>query len=178
MYMSQSINGVVSKARGLEQQFSALSLAITKLIELISKLTEDEALSVNAAERKEVGKRMGAGRPGGASGVAQRRGKVVGGNAGPAGFLWKPVSDSTGKLAILLPPSFTGRVSGVSVLSPEGRLIESGRDGGVGNGGREHFRFSRAGSEFPSGSIVAIRMLSGEVERIRIDRPGSRIEGR
>ena len=102
----------------------------------------------------------------------------MGALAGPRGFLWKPVSDSDGKLAILTPPNLTGKIASVRVLSPTGQLIEQGRNGGVGNGGREHFRFSRGGAGFPSGSVVEIALKDGSRQRIKIEKPAERTEGR
>lgn len=57
----------------------------------------------------------------------------------PIGFLWKPVSDSTGKLAVLLPQSTRGFVTVNG---------ESGSWGGVGNGNRAHYRFSKPGAAY------------------------------
>ncbi len=83
-------------------------------------------------------------------------------------FLWKPRSDKDGRLAILLPPNMTGKVSGVSVVSPAGEVIEKGSSGGVGNGGREHFRFRRQGADYPDGSIVRAVMNDGTSREIAI----------
>lgn len=56
------------------------------------------------------------------------------------GFLWKPVSDSTGKLAILYPASI-----GKGTVYVNG---EAGSYGGRGNGDREHYRFSKPGAAY------------------------------
>lgn len=105
-----------------------------------------------------------------------REGRAAG--ALPSGFLWKPISDSTGTLAILLPPGMTGAAVSCTLLSPDGTtVVGRGRDGGVGNGGRQHFRFDRPGAEYPAGVIVAITMRDGSVHQIRIARPAARIEG-
>ena len=94
----------------------------------------------------------------------------------PIGFLWKPVSDSDGKLAILLPPQFNGKVSGVTVTSPDGQSA-TGRHGGVGNGDRQHFRFNQPGSAFAPGTVVSIRLRDGRSEQIPIQNPAMRNEG-
>ncbi len=158
----------------LEEMILDLSRALSEVLKLVNSLGEDDVIAnLSQAQKRDL-----AGKMGGIKAGASSRGKVVGGYAGPAGFLWKPVSDSTGKLAILLPSELTGKVKGVSVLGPDSRLIESGSNGGVGNGGREHFRFSRPGGSYPPGSIVAITLNDGRVQHIKIDRPGVRIEGR
>ncbi|MBS2036376.1 hypothetical protein JST97_15405 [bacterium] len=94
----------------------------------------------------------------------------------PIGFLWKPVSDSDGKLAILLPPQFNGKVSGVTVTSPDGQSA-TGRSSGVGNGDRQHFRFNRPGSAFAPGTVVSIALRDGRSQQIPIQNPSMRNEG-
>jgi len=94
-----------------------------------------------------------------------------------AGFLWKPESDKNQKLAILLPPNLAGKVAEVIVLSPDGKLtLQRGRYSGVGNGAREHYRFSKAGSEFPDGSIVVIKLKDGTTKHMVIKETSARLE--
>lgn len=174
-------NGVRTTAKSLTD-FDGLLLdlkqALSELVKLVSSLGEDDVVADVAPEQKrQLASRLGVAQSSGAAG-GSNSGKAVGGRAGPAGFLWKPISDSTGKLAILLPSGLTGKVRGVSILGPDSRVIEAGRNGGVGNGGREHFRFSKPGGTYPAGSIVAITLNDGSVQRIKIDRPGVRIEGK
>jgi len=93
------------------------------------------------------------------------------------GFLWKPESDKDGKLAILLPERLTGRVAEVDILAPDGsRTLQRGRFSGVGNGGREHFRFSKAGGKFPDGSIVLIKLLDGSRQHLVIRDTAARVQ--
>ena len=147
---------------GEEQTIADASLEILKLI---VALLEDRSVSPQTARKTSTATGQAAG---GSSGAA----------SGPAGFLWKPVSDSDGKLAILLPTRLTGNVAGVAVLSPSGQIIERGRNSGVGNGGREHFRFSRPGGSFPPGSVVEITLRDGTKQRVTIETPNKRIEGK
>lgn len=90
------------------------------------------------------------------------------------GFLFKPVSDSTGKVAILMPPSLTGKVKSVSIKSSDG--IESGAYGGVGNGFREHFRFRRPGSSYSPDLSILVTLRDGTIHTVRIPDPGLRYE--
>ena len=97
----------------------------------------------------------------------------------PSGFLWKPVSDSDGKLAILLPPALTSKAIGCKIISPNGsQVLATGRDGGVGNGDRQHYRFNAPGASFPPGSIVEIQLRDGSTIKIMIEDTGARLEGR
>lgn len=93
------------------------------------------------------------------------------------GFLWKPTSDKNGDLVILLPKKLTGRVEEVRVLSPDGKkTLGKGKYSGVGNGDREHFRFSKPGSGYPDGSIVYIKLEDGSTRHVKITDTSRRIQ--
>lgn len=95
---------------------------------------------------------------------------------GDAGFLFKPVSESDGKLVVLLPSRLTGLVSGVSLVGPDGQVVESGRYRGVGNEGREHFRFNKPGGQYSNGLSVQAKLVTGEVVRYLISNTSQRTE--
>jgi hypothetical protein len=172
----------------LGQQVSRLNEQLdqaSQLLGQLGKLGEEETLTsdigiellqflVSLLEEQDTSKSAKISRP--ATKSASKSSSIA--QSGPAGFLWKPVSDSDGKLAVLLPTRFTGQVASVSILSPSGQLMERGRNTGVGNGGREHFRFSRPGSAFPPESIVEITLRDGTKQRITIDAPAKRIESK
>jgi hypothetical protein len=96
--------------------------------------------------------------------------------AGGAGFLFKPVSESDGKLVVLLPPRLAGLVKSVSLLGPNGEVIETGRYTGNGNGGRDHYRFSRAGGQYQDGLTVQATLATGELVRYIIRETSQRTE--
>ncbi|HMO01623.1 MAG TPA: hypothetical protein PKD37_03180 [Oligoflexia bacterium] len=84
-------------------------------------------------------------------------------------FLWKPVSDSNGKLVILTPSKYSKLVKKVEILSPDGKnVLERGKYRGIANGNRAHFRFSKEGSAYPNNSIVRITLSNGKVMTVRI----------
>ncbi len=94
-------------------------------------------------------------------------------------FLWKPESDSNGRLVILLPASLTEDAVAVSLLSPDGsKVLAQGDFSGVGNGQRKHFRFPKSGGSYPPGTIVQITMKDGSQRQVRIDSTGQRMEKR
>lgn len=99
------------------------------------------------------------------------------GATGDAGFLFKPVSDSDGKLAILLPPRLTGLAQSVRLLSPSGEALETGRYSGNGNGGREHFRFTKPGAGYPDGLTVEVTLKGGSLIKYIIEETSERNEG-
>lgn len=91
-----------------------------------------------------IGQGGGAGGAAGAGGFGGGGFGFGGGKGGnpisaPAGFLWKPISDSTGKLAVLVPE----RTRSSCVVNGE-----SGSWGGFGNGSRAHYRFSKPGGAY------------------------------
>ena len=96
----------------------------------------------------------------------------------PNGFLWKPQSDSDGKLVVLLPASLnTDTVASLTIRdSKTGEILETGRFAGVGNGSRLHFRFSKSGENFPDGAVVEISLFHGEPLRIAINETAQRTE--
>jgi hypothetical protein len=93
-----------------------------------------------------------------------------------AGFLFKPVSESDGKLVVLLPPRLAGLVKSVSLVGPNGEVIETGRYTGNGNGARDHYRFSRAGGQYQDGVTVQATLATGELVRYLIKETSQRTE--
>lgn len=92
-------------------------------------------------------------------------------------FLWKPVSDKDGNLAIILPERLTGKVTGVKIVSKDqSKRVGKGKYSGIGNGNREHFRFKRPGSAFPKGSIVVITLDGGKVIHVPIKHTDRRVQ--
>lgn len=93
------------------------------------------------------------------------------------GFLWKPISDKNGDLAVLLPKQYTGKIKQVRILNPEGtKAIAKGKYSGVGNGDREHFRFTKPGGGYPDGAIVLIEMENGAIRHFKIKDTSKRTE--
>lgn len=83
------------------------------------------------------------------------------------GFLWKPVSESTGNLVVLLPP---GQKGPVTITDANGN-VHTGTFTGVANGGREHYRFPQAGSSYGQNATVTYGNVS-----VTIADGGSRYE--
>jgi hypothetical protein len=91
-------------------------------------------------------------------------------------FLWKPVSEKDGKLAVLIPASLSDRVQEVAILSPDKKkVLQKGRFSGIGNGDRAHFRFSKPGGQFPDGAIVWIKLKDGTSRHVVINNSESRV---
>ncbi len=90
-------------------------------------------------------------------------------------FLWKPVSEKDGRLAILIPAHLTGDVASVQICDKQGKVLAKGRYANVGNGGREHYRFTKKGSSFPDGSVVNIKLNDSTQLRVTIPHTKDRI---
>jgi hypothetical protein len=95
---------------------------------------------------------------------------------GANGFLFKPISDTQGKLVILTPEELTGRVTGVILKDSSGNVLEKGSSGGVGNGGREHFRYTKPGSQYPSNLVVEVQLAGGGSKTYSIPDPSKRYD--
>lgn len=98
----------------------------------------------------------------------------------PAGFLWKPIADSPPNgLVILTPSSWNSDINSVQVVgSEDSRILATGKYSGVGNGDREHYRFEKAGNNFPDGSLVRILFKNGQERLIAISDTSARFEGK
>lgn len=92
-------------------------------------------------------------------------------------FLWKPEADKDGKLAVLLPSRLTGKIKSVAILSPDKtKILAKGKYSGVGNGNREHFRFSKTGSGYPDNTFVMITMKDGKTYNVKVKETSDRYE--
>lgn len=95
---------------------------------------------------------------------------------GPNGFLFKPKADKDGRLVILLPESMTSNISAVLLKDQSGNVIENGKSAGVGNGDREHFRFSKSGSSYLKNLTVEVRLKDGTTKDYLIPDPSLRYD--
>ena len=85
---------------------------------------------------------------------------------GAEGFLWKPRSESNGRLVVLLPNSLRGEVTSASIHTTdsfsESTKIEEGRFAGDDhNGERPHYRFNQSGPGYGNDIWVIARTSSG-----------------
>lgn len=105
---------------------------------------------------------------------------VGGGSSSPSdgvdGFLFKPVSDTQGKLVVVLPKDLTGKISKVVLRDLTGKELESGQYGGVGNGDREHFRYNKPGGSYPANLIVDVVLKGGGNKTYSIADPSKRYD--
>ena len=94
---------------------------------------------------------------------------------GPGGFLWKPSSESDGKLVTLLPKELRGKVDSVEVQDANGKTLARGRFAGDDkNGNRPHFRFDRAGKDFGNNVRLVAKMKDGTSKAWKIPNGGGR----
>lgn len=93
---------------------------------------------------------------------------------GGGGFVWKPVSEGDGRLVVLLPSSYVGRVSGVTIRRG-GSVLESGRFAGNTNGNRPTYRFSKPGAGYGTGLTAVATLRTGGSVSWNIPNGGSRV---
>lgn len=113
-------------------------------------------------------------RPGAANNASV--GKASNASDGPGGFLFKPQSENGGKLVVLTSEKESNNVQGVTLKDSNGNVLEQGRSSGFANGGREHFRFNKAGGSYPNNLVVEIAYKDGRKESRRIPNPGKRYD--
>lgn len=106
--------------------------------------------------------------------------KSAGGVAGGSGeFLWKPASESDGKLVVLLPSQYSGKIVSASIHSEipptANNRLEEGRFSGNANGGRAHFRFSKNGGSYPDGVYVVAKLSDGKSVSFPVRETSSRV---
>jgi hypothetical protein len=107
--------------------------------------------------------------------VFRPNGTVIdGGN----GFLFKPVSDNDGTLAILLRESMVGAVQKVVLKDQSGAVLEEGtvRREGISETGREKYSFSKRGEQYPSDLTVEVTMNNGSIIQYVIPDPAQRYD--
>ena len=96
---------------------------------------------------------------------------------GAQGFLWKPVGENSGKLAVLLPKDLWNSVSNVTLYGPDGKKLESvDTQPGYGLDGRTIFRFSRSGANYPPGTSVVATKGDGTAVRWIVKDTGNRAD--
>lgn len=95
---------------------------------------------------------------------------------GPGGFLFKPISEKDGKLAIVLPDALTGLVQSLTIRDAKGQEIEQGRYSGVGNGNRETYRFSKPGASYAQKLTVELKLNDGTTKKYQIADPAMRYD--
>lgn len=92
----------------------------------------------------------------------------------PAGFVFKPVSERDGHLAVLLPSSMAGDAREINLLDKNGHVLEHGDSYGTYEDGRPLFRFARPGSGYPDALHLQIVLNSGDTEEYFIPDPSRR----
>lgn len=95
---------------------------------------------------------------------------------GAGGFLWKPVSESTGNLVVLLPASTRGRTQQVATISGAFGSESAGMRHEHHNGGRPHFYFSRPGAAYGTNITVQAPLTDGSVFSIVVPNGAARTE--
>ncbi|MCB0332558.1 MAG: hypothetical protein KDD55_03600 [Bdellovibrionales bacterium] len=95
---------------------------------------------------------------------------------GNDGFVFKPESDHEKKLVVLLPSNLANNVTDLVLKDEDGNTIEEGRSSGYANGGREHFRFNRAGKDYPENITVEVSLSDGSTISYEIPNPELRYD--
>lgn len=99
---------------------------------------------------------------------------------GDGGFLFKPVSDTTGNLVVLFPSIYSNLISSVVLKNSADEVIETGVSKGFGNpdagGDRDHYKFNKPGSSYEKDLTVEMTLNDGRVVKYKIPDPSQRYE--
>jgi len=203
MTLFQGAGSEQQVAKGLQGLFSALNLSPEKVEQALASLVQKGAISPErynelmeslqmlldwmrkVDQQQGPARDQGAGAPVGDAPIQPGRAGGAGGGGGPqgpsvnvdgaGGFLFKPVSESDGKLVVLLPTELRGNVDSVVIRDNAGTVIDQGRFAGDdANGGRAHFRFGRTGADYPPDVTVEIRLKDGSTKSYPIGDPSVR----
>lgn len=150
-----------------------------QLIKIIMQLLKGGAGNKAADADKGAGK--AGGKDDAKGGGADPQMKNVGGRMavpvdGPQGFLFKPASDSDGKLVVLVPKQCQGNVASVKVKDESGKVLSNGTLKGTFGDGRDIFRFDKAGASLPKNVTVEVTMKDGSVKKYPIGDPSKRYD--
>lgn len=108
---------------------------------------------------------------------ARNAGTLEGSGKVPKGFLFKPVSQNSGTLAILIPSELGKNAASVQLTDSSGAVIEKGRFTSYGETGeRAKYAFSKPGSSYPKGIMVEVIMRDGTKTSVPISDPSKRFE--
>ena len=163
---------------------ATLEVALKQARSVVEKLASGEA----TLELKSLANAAANGKTGAfaAATLASDTGATTGGDFspngtvvdGPEGFLFKPVTNNEGKLAVLLGQNITGNVSSVVIKDSLNSVIENGilKSEGIKETGREKWTFSKTGSSYPKDITVEVTLSSGEVQRYKIPDPSKRYD--
>lgn len=95
---------------------------------------------------------------------------------GGSGFLWKPESEKDGKLVVLLPSKFSGKIKSLTLTDTKGTTLATGTYSGIGNGEREHFRFPKSGASYPDGVRVVVKLEDNTTRYVTIKETSQRYQ--
>jgi hypothetical protein len=152
------------KGEELQARLEEIKKTDPELAEYLKKMLEKDE---KAEDKKEV-----------AEAKPAEKAKSGGDDGAPSEtFLWKPVSDSDGKLVILLPSSLSATSVSVSGPNFNETVEKGGRNGSRGNGQREHYRFGKSGKDMQGPVQVTVALENGSSKTINIAKPAERNEG-
>jgi hypothetical protein len=96
---------------------------------------------------------------------------------GSGGFLYKPVSDNEGKLAIILPEEFTNEINQLLLRDKDGKKIEEGRFTSNGDYGKQaKYVFSKQGGGYPDDLTVEVTTKDGKTTSWHIPDASARFD--
>lgn len=172
---AESINAQAFKAAQLDDNSGYLydSLGSTMAVSLLDLAIQSaqEAIDLYDSGTEDAGS-LALGNTTATTSTSSQTGTFNGGD----GFLYKPVSESNGNLAILLPSSYEGSVESLDLIDANGEIVETGDSYGTYDDGRPLFRFNEPGSSYPDGITVSLNLTDGTTKEYYIPDSSDRWE--
>ena len=171
---AESINAQAFKASQLDDNSAYLydSLGSTIAVSLLDLAIQSAQENINLYDNgTEDAGSLALGNTSGTT-TSTESGTFTGGD----GFLYKPVAESNGNLAILLPASLEGSISSLDLIDSSGNVVESGDSQGTYHDGRPLYRFNEPGSSYPDGLKVTLNLTDGTTKEYYIPESSDRWE--
>ena len=95
------------------------------------------------------------------------------------GYVWKPVSEGDGKLVVLFPNAYKGKIESAGIYSAlppsPSTLIEAGKfKGDTANGNRPHYRYKKPGSSYGKNIFSVAILKDGTIKSYPRSNGGNR----
>jgi hypothetical protein len=173
--------GANDPTRAVEEMEAALTAAKLAIDNLASGVTALNARSLSEASSGKISY-TGAATLGASSATTTAAAadvNVPNGNHfdGSGEFLFKPISNNQGTLAVILPQQFQYQVASVMLKDSTGTVLDEGKSTGYGDfGTNEKFSFSKKGGSYPKDVSVEVTLASGRVITYSIPDPSQRYD--
>lgn len=103
------------------------------------------------------------------------KGEISSTSKGSDGFLFKPVSNSSGTASVLISAALGREARSVTLQDGSGHVLDTGRFTSFGDdGSRAKYVFSKPGNAYPKNLVVVVTLSDGTTTQIAVGDPAKR----